>query len=223
MCGLCSLSACILSWSCNHGAYGDCNRYSYDSLIGEQIRVISVYAHVFRLRKLPPQYLGVYFLGPLPSPDTKKFLAPNHIYCLLEPYITIKAHSTHQLMTTSRRIFKVLRMITKLTSISVGNMKYLTLGKLLFGAREFMACTVRAGWTCTGSVYGFVILEVNTHATLPLDSPDVMHARAGLLYIGHLVGCLMWYVASDEYTRVKPGSWADAAGLAHANGVTQYV
>lgn len=45
----------------------------------------------------------------------------------------------------------------------------------------------------------------------------------GLLYSGHLVGCLMFYVGSDEYAHVKPGSWADAAGLADATGVTQYL
>ena len=33
----------------------------------------------------------------------------------------------------------------------------------------------------------------------------------------------MFYVGSDEYAHVKPGSWADAAGLADATGVTQYV
>ena len=52
---------------------------------------------------------------------------------------------------------------------------------------------------------------------------SVHECVTGLLYSGHLVGCLMWYVGSDEHAHVKPGSWADAAGLAHATVVTQYV
>ena len=117
-------------------------------------------------------------------------------------------------------------MLTKLTNIDVGKVKYLTLGKLLFGpceclCRALLALVGRTFDVCTCSVCGFVILEMNVYTRLYLIA--FMNACQGLLYSGHLVGCLMWFVGSDEYARVKPGSWSHAAGLADASGVTQYV
>ena len=50
-----------------------------------------------------------------------------------------------------------------------------------------------------------------------------MNMCAVLLYSGHLVGCLLWFVASDIHTHPLRTSWAYAAGLNQANFYVQYV
>ena len=51
----------------------------------------------------------------------------------------------------------------------------------------------------------------------------VVDASAGLLYWGHLVGCLLWFMASDDYSHPFPDSWAAVAGLSNKKPVEQYV